>query len=104
MLKCIQVETSCQGKRLVLCASGRPLGVTDISAEVVTLVSHATQEYLRGLLEKVTVIAEHRKTVTKVQRHLGTQCTFTIITHICLFKSQLLALKAGRQSANKWQW
>ncbi|XP_024909837.1 transcription initiation factor TFIID subunit 4-like [Cynoglossus semilaevis] len=45
--------------------TGRPLGVTDISAEVVTLVSHATQEYLRGLLEKVTVIAEHRKTVTK---------------------------------------
>uniref|UniRef100_A0A3P8UR56 Transcription initiation factor TFIID component TAF4 C-terminal domain-containing protein n=1 Tax=Cynoglossus semilaevis TaxID=244447 RepID=A0A3P8UR56_CYNSE len=47
----------------------RPLGVTDISAEVVTLVSHATQEYLRGLLEKVTVIAEHRKTVTKDQSY-----------------------------------
>ncbi|KAK2816010.1 hypothetical protein Q5P01_026477 [Channa striata] len=41
--------------------TGQPLGVTDVGPEVVPLVSHATQEYLRGLLEKLTLMAEHRK-------------------------------------------
>uniref|UniRef100_A0A3Q0S845 Transcription initiation factor TFIID component TAF4 C-terminal domain-containing protein n=1 Tax=Amphilophus citrinellus TaxID=61819 RepID=A0A3Q0S845_AMPCI len=41
------------------------LGVTDVGPEVVALVSHATQEYLRGLLEKLTVMAEHRKATLK---------------------------------------
>uniref|UniRef100_A0A3B5AJI5 Transcription initiation factor TFIID component TAF4 C-terminal domain-containing protein n=1 Tax=Stegastes partitus TaxID=144197 RepID=A0A3B5AJI5_9TELE len=36
---------------------------------VVALVSHATQECLRGLLEKLTVIAEHRKAALKDQWH-----------------------------------
>lgn len=47
---------------------GLALGVTDVGPEVVALVSHATQECLRGLLEKLTVIAEHRKAVQKVQQ------------------------------------
>nr|XP_020476582.1 transcription initiation factor TFIID subunit 4-like [Monopterus albus] len=45
--------------------TGQALGVTDVGPEVVALVSHATQEYLRGLLEKLTVMAEHRKAALK---------------------------------------
>ncbi|XP_030583936.1 transcription initiation factor TFIID subunit 4-like isoform X2 [Archocentrus centrarchus] len=45
--------------------TGQALGVTDVGPEVVALVSHATQEYLRGLLEKLTVMAEHRKATLK---------------------------------------
>ncbi|XP_041862899.1 transcription initiation factor TFIID subunit 4-like isoform X4 [Melanotaenia boesemani] len=45
--------------------SGQALGVTDVGPEVVALVSHATQECLRGLLEKLTVIAEHGKATLK---------------------------------------
>ncbi|XP_028300923.1 transcription initiation factor TFIID subunit 4-like [Gouania willdenowi] len=45
--------------------TGQRLGVTEVGAEVVALVSHATQEYLRGLLEKVTLMAEHRKVMLK---------------------------------------
>lgn len=45
--------------------TGQPLGVTDVGPDVVALVSHATQEFLRGLLEKLTVMAEHRKTTLK---------------------------------------
>ncbi|XP_051233767.1 transcription initiation factor TFIID subunit 4 [Dicentrarchus labrax] len=45
--------------------TGQALGVTDVGPEVVTLVSHATQECLRGLVEKLTVMAEHRKASLK---------------------------------------
>ncbi|XP_034386588.1 transcription initiation factor TFIID subunit 4 [Cyclopterus lumpus] len=44
---------------------GKALGVTDVGPEVVNLVSHATQECLRGLLEKLTVVADHRKAALK---------------------------------------
>lgn len=45
---------------------GQPLGVTDVGPEVVALVSHATQECLRGILEKLTVMAEQRRRALKV--------------------------------------
>ncbi|XP_044055803.1 transcription initiation factor TFIID subunit 4 isoform X3 [Siniperca chuatsi] len=45
--------------------TGQALGVTDVAPEVVALVSHATQECLRGLLEKLAVMAEHRKAALK---------------------------------------
>lgn len=45
--------------------TGQALGVTEVGPDVVALVSHATQECLRGLLEKLTLIAEHRKTSLK---------------------------------------
>eukprot|EP00064_Thunnus_orientalis_P009955 superscaffoldBa00001301_g9981 len=45
--------------------TGQALGVTDVGPEVVALVSHATQECLRGMLEKLTVMAEHRKAALK---------------------------------------
>lgn len=54
----------------MLCVScvGQALGVSDVGPEVVALVSHATQECLRGLLEKVTMMAVHRKAALKVQQ------------------------------------
>lgn len=45
---------------------GQTLGVTDISPEVVVVLSHATQECLRVLIQKMTVMAEHRKATLKV--------------------------------------
>ncbi|KAG8003236.1 putative ATP-dependent RNA helicase DDX10 [Nibea albiflora] len=45
--------------------TGQALGITDVGPEVVALVSHATQECLRGLIEKLTVMAEHRKAALK---------------------------------------
>nr|XP_057930241.1 transcription initiation factor TFIID subunit 4-like isoform X2 [Doryrhamphus excisus] len=45
--------------------TGRELGVTEVGPEVVSLVSHATQECLRGILEKLTVMAELRKSAVK---------------------------------------
>jgi S-adenosylmethionine synthetase len=32
----------------------------DVSIDVATLVSHATQEYLRNILEKLNTITQHR--------------------------------------------
>ncbi|KAJ0032075.1 hypothetical protein NQD34_002156 [Periophthalmus magnuspinnatus] len=44
---------------------GQPLEVTEVSSEVVALVSHAAQEFLRTLLEKLSVMAQHRKNLIK---------------------------------------
>ncbi|XP_068175799.1 transcription initiation factor TFIID subunit 4-like isoform X2 [Antennarius striatus] len=44
---------------------GQDLGVTDVCPEVVALLSHATQEFLRDLLQKLTWMAERRKTMLK---------------------------------------
>ncbi|KAM9848940.1 transcription initiation factor TFIID subunit 4-like [Aulostomus maculatus] len=46
--------------------TGQAQGVPDVGSEVVALVSHATQKYLRGLLEKLTTMAEHRKMALKM--------------------------------------
>uniref|UniRef100_A0A8C0VBA4 Transcription initiation factor TFIID subunit 4-like n=1 Tax=Cyanistes caeruleus TaxID=156563 RepID=A0A8C0VBA4_CYACU len=40
--------------------TAKKLGITDVPAEVVTFISHATQNRLRTVLEKVTVITQHR--------------------------------------------
>ncbi|KAF3691362.1 Transcription initiation factor TFIID subunit 4B [Channa argus] len=63
------VVQSCQDQAFVspntvlsrILHAGQAVGVTDVGPEVVAMVSHATQEYLRGLLEKLTVMAEQRK-------------------------------------------
>ncbi|KAG7488337.1 hypothetical protein MATL_G00034360 [Megalops atlanticus] len=44
---------------------GRRRGITDVSSDAVNLVSHATQERLRELVEKLTAVARHRKTSYK---------------------------------------
>ncbi|NXJ61053.1 TAF4B factor, partial [Rostratula benghalensis] len=39
---------------------GKRHDIMELNSDVVSLISHATQERLRGLLEKLTVIAQHR--------------------------------------------
>lgn len=34
--------------------------IDDVAVDVAALISHATQEFLRGLLEKLNVVAQHR--------------------------------------------
>ncbi|CAL8357916.1 unnamed protein product [Lota lota] len=40
--------------------TAKKLGVTEVPAEVVNYISHATQSRLRSLLEKVSAVAQHR--------------------------------------------
>ncbi|XP_036061186.1 transcription initiation factor TFIID subunit 4B isoform X2 [Onychomys torridus] len=44
---------------------GKKHDITELNSDAVNLISHATQERLRGLLEKLTTIAQHRMTVYK---------------------------------------
>ncbi|XP_074523815.1 transcription initiation factor TFIID subunit 4-like isoform X2 [Halichoeres trimaculatus] len=67
------VEKSCQDQPFLspspvlsrILRTGQALGITEVGPDVAALVSHATQECLRGLLERLTLIAEHRKTSLK---------------------------------------
>lgn len=45
---------------------GRRYGVTDLGAEVVNYVSHATQQRLQSLLEKVSQVAQQKNINFKV--------------------------------------
>lgn len=45
-------------KRLL--ETAKKFGVTEVSMETVTLISHATQSRLRSMLEKVSAVAQHR--------------------------------------------
>jgi transcription initiation factor TFIID subunit 4 len=47
-------------------SAAKKQGLFDISSDVANLVSHATQERLRDLLEKLDTIAEHRIEIYKV--------------------------------------
>lgn len=44
---------------------GKKHDITELNSDAVNLISHATQERLRGLLEKLTAIAQHRMTIYK---------------------------------------
>uniref|UniRef100_UPI00398E92BC transcription initiation factor TFIID subunit 4-like n=1 Tax=Pristiophorus japonicus TaxID=55135 RepID=UPI00398E92BC len=44
---------------------GKRHGVTEVNSDVLNTISHATQEHLRELVEKLTVIAQHRMMVYK---------------------------------------
>nr|XP_021495596.1 transcription initiation factor TFIID subunit 4B [Meriones unguiculatus] len=44
---------------------GKKHDITELNSDAVILISHATQERLRGLLEKLTTIAQHRMTIYK---------------------------------------
>ncbi|XP_005042097.1 PREDICTED: transcription initiation factor TFIID subunit 4B, partial [Ficedula albicollis] len=44
---------------------GKRHDIIELNSDVVNLISHATQERLRGLLEKLTVIAQHRVSTHK---------------------------------------
>ncbi len=47
--------------------SAKKFGVTEMSMETVTLISHATQSRLRSMLEKVSSVAQHRVDSCKVR-------------------------------------
>ncbi|XP_078071734.1 transcription initiation factor TFIID subunit 4-like isoform X2 [Mustelus asterias] len=44
---------------------GKKHGVTEVNSDVLSTISHATQEHLRELVEKLTMIARHRMTTYK---------------------------------------
>ncbi|NXE47739.1 TAF4B factor, partial [Casuarius casuarius] len=44
---------------------GKRHDIMELNSDVVNLISHATQERLRGLLEKLTIIAQHRLSTHK---------------------------------------
>uniref|UniRef100_A0A4X2JSN6 TAFH domain-containing protein n=3 Tax=Vombatus ursinus TaxID=29139 RepID=A0A4X2JSN6_VOMUR len=44
---------------------GKRHDIMELNSDVVNLISHATQERLRGLIEKLTIIAQHRMTTCK---------------------------------------
>ncbi|XP_026094814.1 transcription initiation factor TFIID subunit 4-like isoform X2 [Carassius auratus] len=50
-------------KRLL--ETAKKFGVTEMSMETVTLISHATQSRLRSMLEKVSAVAQHRADACK---------------------------------------
>ncbi len=47
-------------------ATVRRHGLDDVSPQVASLISHATQERLRNVLQKLATIAEHRMEIYKV--------------------------------------
>lgn len=67
------VTHSCEDEAFLSCALlqrkmldiGRKFGVTDLGAEVVTFVSHATQQRLQNLLQKVSQVAQQKNTSYK---------------------------------------
>ncbi|KAM6149194.1 transcription initiation factor TFIID subunit 4B isoform 2-T2 [Erethizon dorsatum] len=48
---------------------GKKHDITEFNSDAVNLISHATQERLRGLLEKLTTIAQHRMTAYKASEN-----------------------------------
>lgn len=50
------------------CFTARKHGLSEVSQEVFNLVSHATQERLRNILEKLSTISLHRLEVYRVCR------------------------------------
>jgi hypothetical protein len=63
-------------------------GLEEPSSEVAALISHAAQERLRNIVEKLAVIAEHRIDVIKVRgpcEHLNVELRFVAfgLSYIC---------------------
>ncbi|XP_006895108.1 PREDICTED: transcription initiation factor TFIID subunit 4B [Elephantulus edwardii] len=48
---------------------GKKHDITELNSDAVKLISHATQERLRGLLEKLSAIAQHRMTTYKTSEN-----------------------------------
>ncbi|NXR03774.1 TAF4B factor, partial [Sagittarius serpentarius] len=56
---------SSEALRKMILNIGKRHDIMELNSDVVNLISHATQERLRGLLEKLTVIAQHRVSTHK---------------------------------------
>lgn len=74
------VNRSCKDKTLLdsvslrerMLVSARLHGITDISEDAVSLLSHATEERLRNIIDKVTIISHHRSENLKDDSHYET--------------------------------
>uniref|UniRef100_A0A3Q2EIM9 Transcription initiation factor TFIID component TAF4 C-terminal domain-containing protein n=1 Tax=Cyprinodon variegatus TaxID=28743 RepID=A0A3Q2EIM9_CYPVA len=71
------VTHSCKDEAFLSCATlqrrmleiGMRYGVTELGAEVVNYISHATQQRLLNLLEKVSIVAQQRNVNFKDERY-----------------------------------
>lgn len=55
-----------QTKRHWFLFLARKYGINDVSGDTVNIISHAAQERLRDIVEKLSTIAEHRIEIYKV--------------------------------------
>lgn len=60
-----------------LLSTARKFGLDDVPSDVVSLVSHAAQERLKTLVEKLGVIAAHRMENFKVKNFDNKGCILT---------------------------
>jgi len=68
-------------------------GLEEPSSEVAALISHAAQERLRNILEKLAVIAEHRIDLIKVRglcEHLNVELRFVVFGLTYIYASFVL--------------
>ncbi|QQP39145.1 Transcription initiation factor TFIID subunit 4 [Caligus rogercresseyi] len=70
-IRSIKDETFLQSGQLTAKVSKlcRERGLEDPPSDAISLISHATEERLKTLLEKLSVIAEHRMDVLKVEEN-----------------------------------
>ena len=64
--------------------AARKHGLSEVSQEVYNLVSHATQERLRNILEKLSTISLHRLEVYRVCRTSLLKNSFFVFFFICI--------------------
>jgi hypothetical protein len=64
-------------------------GLEEPSAEVAALISHATQERLKNIIEKLAVIAEHRIDLIKVRRTCEHPGLWFLPFIVFIFKPQI---------------
>ncbi|MED6292510.1 hypothetical protein CHARACLAT_000945 [Characodon lateralis] len=67
--------------------SAKKLGVTEVPLDVVNLISHATESRLRSLLEKASVIAQHRADGAKDEGNLTYEQTSDVRSQLRFFEA-----------------
>ncbi|KAM4734731.1 transcription initiation factor TFIID subunit 4-like [Anableps anableps] len=67
--------------------SAKKLGVTEVPLDVVNLISHATESRLRSLLEKASVIAQHRTDGAKDEGNLTYEQTSDVRSQLRFFEA-----------------
>ncbi|XP_047381834.1 LOW QUALITY PROTEIN: transcription initiation factor TFIID subunit 4B [Sciurus carolinensis] len=91
---------------------GKKHDITELNSDAVNLISHATQERLRGLLEKLTTIAQHRMTTSKTSENYilssDTRSQLKFLEKLDLLEKQRkdleereMLLKAAKSRSNK---
>ncbi|XP_015253571.1 PREDICTED: transcription initiation factor TFIID subunit 4-like [Cyprinodon variegatus] len=67
--------------------SAKKLGVTEVPLDVVNLISHATESRLRSLLEKASVIAQHRTDGAKDEGNMTYEQTSDVRSQLRFFEA-----------------